>query len=89
MDGVLELLLQHLLARVPGQLEQEEAGVGLWQEVIRRVVLVQHLGDRGKGGRQKGKKERKEGRGEGGERKEGARKGVKGEDGRKEKEREK
>lgn len=63
VDGVLELLLQHLLARVPGQLEQEEAGVGFWQEVIWRVVLVQHLVDRVKGGRQKGKKERKEGRG--------------------------
>lgn len=77
VDGVLELLLQHLLARVPGQLEQEEAGVGLWQEVIRGVVLVQHLDDRGR-------EERK-----GGERKEGGRKGGKGEEGRNEKEREK
>lgn len=81
VDGVLELLLQHLLARVPGQLEQEEAGVGLWQEVIRGVVLVQHLDDRGR-------EERKGGR-EGGERKEGGRKGGKGEEGRNEKEREK
>jgi len=43
VDGVLELLLQHLAARVARQLEQEEAGVRLGQEVVRRVVLVQHL----------------------------------------------
>ena len=43
VDGVLELLLQHLPARVPWQLEQEEAGVRLGQEVVRWVVLVQDL----------------------------------------------
>lgn len=43
VDGVFQLLFQHLLARVSGQLQQEEAGVGLWQEVVGRVVLVQHL----------------------------------------------
>lgn len=45
VDGVLEFLLQHLLAGVARQLEQEEARVGLWQEVIGRVVFVQHLKD--------------------------------------------
>lgn len=70
VDGVLELLLQHLLARVPGQLEQEEAGVGLWQEVIWGVVLVQHLDDRGREKRKGGREEGKVGRG----RKEGMRK---------------
>lgn len=43
VDGVLQLLLQHLLTRVSGQLQEEETRVGLWQEVVRRVVLVQHL----------------------------------------------
>lgn len=61
VDGVLELLLQHLPARVARQLEQEEAGVRLGQEVIRRVVLVQHLGDGGsEEGRETGQRERKE-----------------------------
>lgn len=46
VDGVFQLLFQHLLARVSGQLQQEEARVGLWQEVVGRVVLVQHLEDR-------------------------------------------
>lgn len=41
--GVLQLLLQHLLAGVPGQLQQEEAGVGLREEVVGGVVLVQDL----------------------------------------------
>lgn len=43
VDGVFQLLLQHLFARVPGQLEQEETRVGLWQEVVRRDVFIQHL----------------------------------------------
>lgn len=43
VDGVLELLLEHLLAGVTRQLEQEEAGVRLGQEMVRRVVLVQNL----------------------------------------------
>ena len=43
VDGVLELLFQHLLAGVPGQLQQEEAGVRFRQEVIRGAVLVQDL----------------------------------------------
>lgn len=43
VDGVLQLLFQHLLTRVSGQLQEEETRVGLWQEVVRRVVLVQHL----------------------------------------------
>lgn len=43
VDGVLQLLLQHLFTRVPGQLQQEETRVGLWQEVVGGVVLVQHL----------------------------------------------
>lgn len=43
MDRVFQLLLQDLFARVPGQLEQEEARVGLWQEVVGRVVLIQDL----------------------------------------------
>lgn len=43
MDGVLQLLLQHLLAGVPGQLEQKEARVGLRKEVVRRVVFIQDL----------------------------------------------
>lgn len=45
MDGVLELLLQHLLAGIPGQLQQEETGVGLREEVVWRVVFIQHLDD--------------------------------------------
>lgn len=82
VDGVLQLLLQHLLARVARQFEQEEAGVGLWQEVIRRVVLVQHLKDGGnKGGRAGGEKE------EGRERKEENEIEKKGESGRKKGER--
>lgn len=68
VDGVLELLLQNLLARVPRQFEQEEAGVGLWQEVIRWVVLVQHLKDEGRREGRRKKKREKEG---GQERKEG------------------
>lgn len=47
VDGVLQLLLQHQLTRVTGQLEQEEARVRLRQEVVRRVVLIQHLERRG------------------------------------------
>lgn len=43
VNGVFQLLLQHLFTRVSGQLEQEEARVGLWQEVVRRVVLIQNL----------------------------------------------
>lgn len=43
MNGVFKFLLQHLFARVPGQLQQEETCVGLWQEVVRGVVLIQHL----------------------------------------------
>lgn len=42
--GVLQFLLQDQFTRVPRQLEQEEARVRLWQEVVRRVVLIQHLG---------------------------------------------
>lgn len=40
VDGVLQLLLQHLLAGVPGQLEQKEARVGLRKEVVWRVVFI-------------------------------------------------
>ena len=43
MDSIFEFFLQHLFTRVPGQLEQEETGVGLGQEVVRRVVLIQNL----------------------------------------------
>lgn len=43
VDGVFELLAQHFLARVARHLEQEEARVALWQEVVWRVVLVQDL----------------------------------------------
>ena len=43
MDGVLELLAQHLLAGVARHLQQEEARVALGQEVVRRVVLIQDL----------------------------------------------
>lgn len=43
VDGVFQLLFQHLLARVSGQLQQEETCVGLWQEMVRGIVLIQHL----------------------------------------------
>lgn len=43
VDGVFQFLLQHLFTRVPGQLQQEETRVGLWQEVVRGVVFIQHL----------------------------------------------
>lgn len=43
VDGVFQFLLQHLFTRVPGQLQQEETCVGLWQEVVRGVVFIQHL----------------------------------------------
>lgn len=43
VNGVFQLLLQHLFTRVPGQLQQEETRVGLWQEVVGGVVLIQHL----------------------------------------------
>ena len=33
----------HLFAGVAGHLEQEEAGVTLREELVRRLVLVQHL----------------------------------------------
>lgn len=44
MNGVFQFLLQDLFTRVPGQLQQEEACVGLWQEVVRGVVFIQNLG---------------------------------------------
>ena len=44
--GILELLSEDILARVSWHLEQEEAGVGLWKEVIWRVVLVKDLQDK-------------------------------------------
>ena len=40
VDGIAELLLEDGLARVARDLEQEEAGVGLWKVVVGRVVLV-------------------------------------------------
>ena len=43
MDGVFEFFLKHLFAGVARQLQQEEASVGLGQEVVGRVVLVQDL----------------------------------------------
>ena len=43
MDGVLELLPEDGLAGVAWHLEEEEAGVALGQEVVRRVVLVHDL----------------------------------------------
>lgn len=46
VDGVLQLFLENSLTRVPGHLEQEEAGVALRKEVIRRIVLVQYLQDK-------------------------------------------
>lgn len=42
--GVLQFLLQDQFTRITRQLEQEEARIRLWQEVVRRVVLIQHLG---------------------------------------------
>ena len=47
VDGVTELLLQHWLAGVARELQQEETGVGLRHEVVRWLVLVQHLRGRG------------------------------------------
>lgn len=47
VDGVFELLPEHVPARVAGHLEEEEAGVALWQKAVWRVVLVHYLG-RGK-----------------------------------------
>ena len=43
VDGVLQLLPQDPLARVPRHLQQEEAGVAFRKEVVRRVVLVHDL----------------------------------------------
>ena len=43
VDGVFELLPEDGLGRVARHLEQEEAGVALGQEVVRRVVLVHDL----------------------------------------------
>lgn len=43
VNGVLQLLFQDLFTRVPGQLKQEETRVGLRQEVVGGVVLIQHL----------------------------------------------
>ena len=40
---VLELLSQDGLAGVSRHLQQEKAGIGLGQEVVWRVVLVQNL----------------------------------------------
>ena len=48
VDGVAELFLQHWLAGVARQFEQEEAGVGLGKVVVRGVVLVQNLWREGK-----------------------------------------
>lgn len=46
VDGILQLFLKHLLTGIPGQLEQKEACVGFWEEVIRRVVFIQDLDDK-------------------------------------------
>lgn len=43
VNRVLEFLPQDGTAGVAGHLQQEEACVALWQEVIRWVVLIQHL----------------------------------------------
>ena len=43
VDGILELLAQHGLARVVGQLQQEEARVALGQEAVGWVELVDNL----------------------------------------------
>ena len=43
VDGVSQLLLEHRLAGVAGQLQQEEARVRLGQVVVSRVILVQNL----------------------------------------------
>lgn len=43
VDGVAQLLLKDWLAGVARNLEQEEAGIGLRQVVVWRLVLVQHL----------------------------------------------
>jgi len=43
VDRVLELLSENFAARVAWHLEQEEARVALWQELVGWNVLVQHL----------------------------------------------
>ena len=40
VDGIAKFLLEDGLARVARDLEQEEAGVGLWKVVVGRVVFV-------------------------------------------------
>lgn len=43
VDGVLQLLTEHPLTRVPRHLQKEEASVGLGQVVVWGRVFVQHL----------------------------------------------
>ena len=43
VDGIAKLLVQDRLTGVTRDLEQEEAGVGLWKVVVGRMVLVEHL----------------------------------------------
>ena len=43
VNSIFEFFPQNFFGRVSWHFEEEETGVGLWQEVIRWIVFVQNL----------------------------------------------